>query len=190
LEGVSDESEKLKAEHEGLKGEHGVLRREQEKLKGDHDELQGDLEKLKGEHLDLQRRLEEAQSSSATHEATITSLRSELDSRPAESVPSPKPNGVESSSPSHIDESAAQLELSASVERIRALEARMEPAPSLRVSSGRMAAVGEEAEGDGGVEGSTSSAHAYQHAHAHVPKQFGDEIVFCCPACEGDLITL
>jgi hypothetical protein len=21
-------------------------------------------------------------------------------------------------------------------------------------------------------------------------KQFGDEIMFCCPACEGDLITL
>jgi hypothetical protein len=299
LEGVSQESEKLRAEHEGLKGEHGVLRREHDTLKGDHESVKGVLEKLKGEQSDLHRRLEEAQSASATYETTITSLRSELDSRPAELVPSPKPNGVEPSS-SHIDESAAQLELSASGERIRALEAslhasssrvhelsrqlgdlhvahalaqkalratssprgsgsgakglflapadeavrgsglggsspgpssprggnvgnntntvvntlgnrsvdailpaavrhrrqvslsalkaRMEPAPS-RVASGRMAAVGEEPEGDGaGVEGSTSPAHAY--AHVQVPKQFGDEIVFCCPACEGDLITL
>lgn len=281
-----------------------MLRRDQEALTGDHDKLKGDLAKLKGEHLDLELRLEEAQSSSASHEATITSLRSELDSRPAAGRPeaSPQPNG-DDSSPSHIDESAAQLELSASGERIRALEAslhasssrvhelsrqladlhvshalaqkerdealratssprgsgsgakglflapadevprgsgqgsspgpssprggnvgnitnntlgnrsvdailpaavrhrrqislsalkaRMEPAPS-RVASGRMAALGEEPEGDGaggaGVEGSSIPAHAY--AHVQVPKQFGDEIVFCCPACEGDLITL
>ncbi len=27
-------------------------------------------------------------------------------------------------------------------------------------------------------------------SHMNSRKQFGDEIVFCCPACEGDLITL
>ncbi|ORY29119.1 hypothetical protein BCR39DRAFT_598805 [Naematelia encephala] len=49
---------------------------------------------------------------------------------------------------------------------LTALKARMEPRSPLRST---MESVAEESDGR---------------------KQFGDEIVFCCPACEGDLITL
>jgi hypothetical protein len=64
---------------------------------------------------------------------------------------------------------------------LSALKARMEP--SSRVPSSRMAPLLEE--GD-----ASASSLAEGRTLRHVPKQFGDEIVFCCPACEGDLITL
>lgn len=63
---------------------------------------------------------------------------------------------------------------------LTALKARMEPARTVR--SSRLGSTTEEDEGE--VKVSPASDRT------RVRKQFGDEIVFCCPACEGDLITL
>jgi hypothetical protein len=70
---------------------------------------------------------------------------------------------------------------------LSALKARMEP-PRPLASPSRLGieAVSEGDEGEGRMNGSVGLTPT----HAPLRKQFGDEIVFCCPACEGDLITL
>ena len=73
---------------------------------------------------------------------------------------------------------------------LNALKARMEPSVSLKGASPlrgsrTIAEVKEEASiGDEGRRESVDGRSV------GVRKQFGDEIMFCCPACDGDLITL
>lgn len=73
---------------------------------------------------------------------------------------------------------------------LNALKARMEPSMSLKGASPlrglrTMNEVKEEA--NGGDEGRRGSVDSRRIG---VKKQFGDEIMFCCPACDGELITL
>lgn len=73
---------------------------------------------------------------------------------------------------------------------LNALKARMEPSVSLKGASPlrgsrTIAEVKEEA--SMGDEGRRESVDGRS---VGVRKQFGDEIMFCCPACDGDLITL
>jgi len=52
-----------------------------------------------------------------------------------------------------------------------------------------MASVGEEGESSGGVA-SPAGTTPFERTKRNGRAQFGDEIMYCCPACEGDLITL
>ena len=97
-----------------------------------------------------------------------------------------RPTGVDALLPAHVRHKR-QVSLSA-------LKARMEPSVSHRSTGAPLGNVQEEG---GSRRGSTSSTGtpgvegkpaASKRNGARL--QFGDEIVFCCPACEGDLIEL
>ena len=106
--------------------------------------------------------------------------------------------------PSVPSRSSVDTMLPASVRQRRqvsltALKARMEHPPRSKplTSPSRMEAVTEkESEGVGGGGGGGGGGEGGGRRGSGVAtpqrlrKQFGDEIVFCCPACEGDLITL
>ena len=75
---------------------------------------------------------------------------------------------------------------------LHALKARMDSYE--RRKPARMDSLPENGDADGGgrkeaakVETTTPKIVS---GLGHVRRQFGDEIVFCCPACEGDLITV
>ena len=87
-----------------------------------------------------------------------------LSSKPSE----PKFVGIDAILPANVRQKR-QVSLAA-------LKARMEQSAS---SSGKLQSVAEE-------RGSASHTSGL----GSVRKQFGDEIVFCCPACQGDLITV
>lgn len=76
---------------------------------------------------------------------------------------------------------------------LTALKARMGPSSRRIVSLSRLSgmdAVGEEdGKGTGHIQGSNCDSGSSSSMEARM-KQFGDEIMFSCPCCEGDLITL
>ena len=93
--------------------------------------------------------------------------------------------------PPIISSRSVDMILPASVRQKRqvslsALKARMDASKPLPSPSKMEAVV--EGEGRSSPRRSDSSTHLAAQSQAR--KQFGDEIVFCCPACEGDLITL
>lgn len=94
---------------------------------------------------------------------------------------SSRPTGVDALLPAHVRHKR-QVSLSA-------LKARMDH--SHRVVSTPMISLNEE---DEGRRGSVSSPAGVTPMEGRSKKsgraQFGDEIVYCCPACEGDLIML
>jgi len=102
---------------------------------------------------------------------------------PADDSPSPG-NGIGLGRPPIVPTRSMDMVLPASVRHKRqvsltALKARMEPTRT--IPSPRMGLLAEEGEEEEAME---------TPSHMNSRKQFGDEIVFCCPACEGDLITL
>ena len=103
----------------------------------------------------------------------------------------PRPTGVDALLPAHVRHKR-QVSLSA-------LKARMEPRRSYSQTSGPAGSLANVPEGNdevgrGGSASSTSGAATPEikkgFGAGHRRMQFGDEIVFCCPACEGDLISI
>ena len=98
----------------------------------------------------------------------VHSLTRELDELSSLSKPSElRPTGIDAILPANVRQKR-QVSLAA-------LKARME-----QVSAGKLQSVAEERH------------HSPSHTSGlgSVRKQFGDEIVFCCPACQGELITV
>ncbi|KAK1922391.1 SMC prok B [Papiliotrema laurentii] len=84
----------------------------------------------------------------------------------------PRPTGVDALLPAHVRHKR-QVSLSA-------LKARMEPRRSYSQTSGPAGSLSNVPEGN--------DEKGFGAGHRRM--QFGDEIVFCCPACEGDLISI
>ena len=110
-------------------------------------------------------------------------LSPDEDSIKSPPLPPSRPIGVDALLPASVRHKR-QVSLSA-------LKARMQPSyarPPHSPTKIESVVEGEEPK-DESRKGSTPSLRALGLRGA-VRKQFGDEIVFCCPACEGDLVTL
>jgi hypothetical protein len=91
-----------------------------------------------------------------------------------------RPTGVDALLPAHVRHKR-QVSLSA-------LKARMEP--TRRVTSSAMVNLNEDDESQTGGASSAGGTPMETKTKKSGRAQFGDEIVYCCPACDGDLITL
>ena len=101
------------------------------------------------------------------------------------------PPGLGRARPPIVSNRSVDMSLPASVRQKRqvslsALKARMDAPKSLLGPSNMDAVV----EGEASASPRRSDQSTPVVAQSQMRKQFGDEIVFCCPACEGDLITL
>lgn len=200
--GSSSRAEQLQSELDTLKNDHQVSQNRVKELEssGSKDEALTTLQNSHALEISNQsetiRSLEAALHSAESRVHALSRQLTELQSSYAESPSrgifiadeSPslsrtpnRPTGVDALLPAHVRHKR-QVSLTA-------LKARMQPTPKpVTTPLGSLAEQNESRRSSVSTpgEGGKKVANGFSRGK----QQFGDEIVFCCPACEGDLITL